>query len=247
MEQLRSNADSRILNDCVYCGDISNTREHVPSKVFLDRPYPENLPVVGACFPCNNSFSADEEYVAAFIETVKADTTEPSKIGRKKIANLLERTPALKARIQNEIIYCNDRVMFGMEVERIKRIVVKLARGHAAFELSQPCRHEPSHIWWGDINTLSEEKRKDFCSDIIVGLIGEVGSRNSMRLMVVEALLKDPHSGSMNKVGFILNPWIEVQEGQYRYISDDSNDSIRIRMIIGGYFACEVIWSLDGG
>lgn len=242
MEQLNSYADSRLLNGCIYCYFIVETREHIPSKVFLDRPYPENLPVVGACLVCNNGFSSDEEYVAAFFETVIAKTTEPSKIRRKKIANLLERTPALRARIQNAIVYYDDRIMFGMEIERINRIIVKLARGHAAFELSQPCRHEPSHVWWEEIDKTPEERRNDFLSDIIVGMVGEVGSRNSQRIMVMEVLLKEPISGKMKKIGLVVNPWITVQEGRYSYLADDSHGCIRIRMLIGGYFACEVTW-----
>lgn len=27
---------------CIYCGSISDTREHVPSKIFLSKPYPKS-------------------------------------------------------------------------------------------------------------------------------------------------------------------------------------------------------------
>jgi hypothetical protein len=47
---------------CVYCGEAADTREHCPSKVFLAKPYPSDLPVVPACEKCNNGFSADELY-----------------------------------------------------------------------------------------------------------------------------------------------------------------------------------------
>jgi hypothetical protein len=55
---------------CIYCGESANTREHVPSKVFLSRPYPENLPTVPACFDCNNSFSEDELFLSLFMVRV---------------------------------------------------------------------------------------------------------------------------------------------------------------------------------
>ena len=58
---------------CIYCGAESGTREHVPSKVFLDEPYPEDLPVLPACFNCNNGFSDDEAYVFNFSITYKDD------------------------------------------------------------------------------------------------------------------------------------------------------------------------------
>lgn len=59
--------DKRLTGICVYCGGEPSTRDHVPSKVFLDEPYPENnLPVVPACETCNNSFSLDEEVCCLF-------------------------------------------------------------------------------------------------------------------------------------------------------------------------------------
>lgn len=60
MDQLNNFADSRLLNGCIYCGGSSETREHVPSKCLLDRPYPTNLNVVGCCESYNQSFSKDE-------------------------------------------------------------------------------------------------------------------------------------------------------------------------------------------
>ena len=52
---------------CVYCGDKADTREHCPSKAFLNKPYPTDLPTVPACKQCNNGFSADERYTSAYI------------------------------------------------------------------------------------------------------------------------------------------------------------------------------------
>src|SRR5438105_2056850 len=35
MDQLKSYADDRLINGCVYCGGPEETRDHVPSRVFL--------------------------------------------------------------------------------------------------------------------------------------------------------------------------------------------------------------------
>ena len=40
-------------NYCIYCGDVAETRDHVPSKAFMIEPYPDNLPTISACAPCN--------------------------------------------------------------------------------------------------------------------------------------------------------------------------------------------------
>lgn len=45
-----------------YCGEKANTREHCPSKVFLSKPYPSDLPTVPACEKCSNGFFSDESY-----------------------------------------------------------------------------------------------------------------------------------------------------------------------------------------
>jgi len=67
MKRLPNYADQRFNGQCVYCGAYSDTKEHVPPKVFLDRPFPENLPVVESCAKCNTGFSLDEEYLACLI------------------------------------------------------------------------------------------------------------------------------------------------------------------------------------
>ena len=68
MQQLPNDGDQRNQGFCVHCGGPEETRDHTPSKAFLDRPLPENLPVAPACFACNNGFAADEEYVACLLE-----------------------------------------------------------------------------------------------------------------------------------------------------------------------------------
>jgi len=48
---------------CAYCGlEKKLTTDHVPPKLFLERPFPPNLLTVPACADCNASFKADDEY-----------------------------------------------------------------------------------------------------------------------------------------------------------------------------------------
>ena len=85
MEQIKPFSDSRLEGYCAYCGDITNTRDHVPSKILLDEPYPENLPVVPACSKCNQGFSLDEEYLACLIECIIVGSTKPRDVKRDKM------------------------------------------------------------------------------------------------------------------------------------------------------------------
>ena len=61
---------------CVYCGSLADSREHVPSKVFLRKPYPDNLYTVPACKKCNNSFSQDELYTRVVLDTLEVVVTK---------------------------------------------------------------------------------------------------------------------------------------------------------------------------
>lgn len=242
MDQLKNLADERLIVGCIYCGEPEETREHVPSRVFLDAPLPENLPVVGACRKCNNDFSMDEAYLACLVEAVIAGTTDPERIRRPGVANILRRTPALRARLEAAKSCANGQPQFAIEPERIKNIVVKLARGHAAFELSQPYRDEPASVWWRPLAMMDEEQLGEFEASQIAETFGEIGSRGMQRWMVVQLTLQSD-SGETSTKGMLVNDWVEVQEGRYRYHAIDDGDTAKIKLVIGDYLACEVVWS----
>lgn len=243
MEQLNNLADSRLALGCVYCGAAEDTREHVPSRVFLDSPYPENLPVVGACRPCNNGFSMDEEYVACLIEAVISGTTDTAAMRRPGIVKTLQRSPGLRQRIEAARIVGPAGVSFGVEPDRIRRVLVKLAVGHAVYELAQECRAEPVSVWWRPIDLLTAQERDEFDAPDVVQLFGEVGSRGMQRLRVLEIMMVS-ESGQPLTQQMILNDWVEVQPGRYRYHSSDDGGVVCVRMVIGEYLAGEVMWEL---
>lgn len=243
MDQLQNLADDRLINGCVYCGGLADTRDHVPSRILLDNPYPENLPVVGACKICNQGFSKDEQYLVCLLESVLAGTTDPEKIGRDSVARAMKRAPALRARIDTARENINGRIVFMPEEDRVKNVILKLARGHSAFELSQPCTQEPDHYWCGALESLSEDQQDAFNAVHIQQLFGEIGSRNMQRMFAAEVMLKS-ESGAQEKLQVVVNDWVDVQEGRYRYLAIDDIHGVIIRIVISDYLACEVGWSI---
>lgn len=243
MDQLNSFADNRLIRGCIYCAGSADTRDHVPSKCLLEQPYPTNLPVVGCCESCNQNFSKDEQYFACLIESVLAGSTDPEKIGRASVAKIMRNSPALRQRIENSKTEVDGQIVFIPEVERIHNVMLKLARGHAAFELSQFCCTEPYHFWCGTLFTLPQETRDAFDSVHFQQVFGEVGSRNMQRLFVTQMTLQSANGESQN-VEMLINDWIDVQDDQYRYIAIDDMDSLVIRVVIAEYFGCEVAWKL---
>lgn len=243
MDQLHNYADDRLLNGCIYCGGIADTRDHVPSRCLLEPPYPENLPVVDACTPCNRGFSQDEEYLACLIESVLSGSTDPSQIKRPSIARTFRRSIALRARIENARSEKDGQIQFAAETDRVSRVMLKLARGHAAFELSQPCRDAPEHFWCGPLATLTSEQREAFDAAHIQELFGEAGSRGLQRMLITQLTLQS-ESGELSHLNLVVNDWVDVQPDLYRYIAIDDGDGLIIRIVLSEYLGCEAAWRL---
>jgi len=241
MDQLNHFADGRLLVGCIYCGGVEETRDHAPSRVFLDEPFPDNLPVVPACFECNNRLSLDEEYVACLVESAIAGSTDPDQVRRPCVADILRRSPALAARIASARHTSGDLVRFDVEHQRVRNVILKLARAHAAFDLSLPLRQDPQIAKWRPLHLMTGEERDSYEAAHVVGLFGEVGSRGMQRLMVTQVTLQTS-TGESKAIDYIINDWVEVQENRYRYHAIDDDDEVRVKIVIGEYLACDVAW-----
>lgn len=231
MKQLNPFADNRLIRGCVYCGGGSDTRDHVPSKCLLEQPYPENLPVVGCCDSCNQDFSKDEQYFVCLLESVLCGSTDPEKIRRPSVARIMQNSPALRQRIENSKTVVDGQIAFEPEMERICNVMLKLARGHAAFELSQLCRTEPDHFWCGPLSLLPQESQEVFNSVHFQKNFGEIGSRNMQHILVTQITLNSEDGGNQN-IEMLINTWIDVQDDQYRFIAIDDMGTLIIRIVI---------------
>ena len=241
MDQLKDFADPRLIDGCIYCGGFQETKDHVPSKVFLDRPLPTNLPVVPACRECNNGFSRDEEYVACLLEAVAVGTTDPDRVGRSVVADILRRSPELRSLIEAAKSGSEGQVIFSVDMGRVQNILLKLARGHAAYELSAVCRGDPTELNCGPLALLSDEEREVFNGVHVARLFGEVGSRSLQRQVVTQMSLVSA-TGEGSTLGLVVSDWLDVQEGRYRYLTCQETNGIRVRIVIGEYLYCDVFW-----
>lgn len=228
MENVRNYGDRGQTFTCVYCAGADETRDHVPSKVFLDEPYPDDLPVVPACQSCNEGFALDEEYVACLVECALAGSVNPAKIHRDKIREILSKRPALASRLEqarHQTLF--NEISFAIEPERVRNVALKLARGHAAFELNEPQFDEPLSVAVLPLRVMAEEQRDQFESPPASAtwpFAGwpEVGSRAMQRIVAGET-------------------WVVVQPNRYRYLAS-ADDGVVIWMVLSEYLACEVRW-----
>ncbi len=236
MRTIRDFTDARYRGFCLHCGaslsETTSTRDHVPSKVLLDRPLPVNVHVVEICGECNNGFSANEEYFAAFLGATMSGSVEPVPEMFESARRALFGNSKLAAEISRSAeTYVDEdgvqRLIWRPELERIEKVVVKNARGHAHYELGQPCFGQPEHVLLQPLITAPEKWITEFLLVDHGNAWPEVGSRLLQRL----------YSGEDMAAG-----WIIVQPGVYVFTVFE-NDGIVVRSIIREYLLTEVRWS----
>jgi hypothetical protein len=229
MEQLRNFGDTRSQGFCVHCGGPDESKDHVPSKVLLNEPFPDNMHLCACCRRCNNDLSADEEYLACLLECVLVGEADPSIIQRAKVSRLLSTRLPLLTRLRNAKEKTSGTTIWSVESDRVRRVVLKLARGHAAFELNEPQIEEPSYLDFRPLSTLTDSEREAFetSSSELMLAWPEVGSRSMQRIVV-------------GSTGYETG-WIDVQEGNYRFlVSQDGG--LTVKIVLREYLACQVNW-----
>jgi len=106
--------------------------------------------------------------------------------------------------------------------------MLKVARGHAAYELNEPQFDEPTEVAFAPLGGLSAKCLHEFETLPSTDIRPEVGSRALRRLA---------DDGTAGASG-----WIVVQEGRYRYLAAAMRDGVLVRSVLSEYLACEVVW-----
>jgi hypothetical protein len=224
MQQIQPYSDDRASTLCVFCGSPPKTRDHCPSKVLLDAPYPTNLAIVPSCAKCNHGFSMDEEYFACLVATAIAGAPDPAKFIRTKAARILESSPLLRERLLKSQYLVEGTVAFLPEDERVKSVLLKNARGHAFFELNEHFLDGEPDIWYVPLHQMTDAQRNAFESVAELEVFPEVGSRGMQRMLVP---------------GTQVSKWIEVQNDVYRYQVVCAK-KVAVKIVLQNYLACQV-------
>ena len=227
MQRYKLFHDERLGRTCFHCGRDPETVDHVPPKVFLDKPYPEDLITVPSCGRCNSVSSDDEQYVASLIEVVVCGTTDPRQLKRRKIAKTLEHAPALRERLRQASTVKNGGHFVRPEQERVDLVLEKIARGLWRFETAEDTADLNATVYC-DVAPLMDERgiMAFFASDSGLSVWGEIGSRGFIR-----SCLGDYES--------VYGPgWEDVQVGRFSFSVDSGGD--RVRMIFSDYLFATV-------
>ena len=217
---------------CIYCGKKAETREHIPSKVLLVEPYPENLPTIPACFECNNGFSSDEQYFTYFLEFLKSNVYTDYKCSD-KIVRALDENLSLKQLIVSQVKNIDGKIEFSFDKNRFDRIVSKLATGHSGYEFDNVDFDSPKTVWYEFSFRLNDDFKRQFLMPQIMNKVPEISSRFACDYCIIQNV----ETGE----AFLLNDWIEVQEQRYEYhIYINDKGGISVRMVILDTLYCQV-------
>lgn len=235
MQNIAEFVDERQKTWCIHCAkticEVETNRDHVPTKSLLKNPYPCNLPVVTICKDCNLSFSLDEEYFVSFLSSVLVGSTDPSIQFIPAARRILSRNIKLRARIddsRDEVVISDNcpKNCFRPEVDRISRIILKNARGHAFFEYGEPMLNDPTHVLFTPLEMLTQKQRDSFLTINPQKFWPEVGSRMMTRVISGQDLFKS---------------WVVVQDEVYRYAIVQQG-GVLVRTVLYEYLATEVYW-----
>jgi hypothetical protein len=227
--------DWRHLQWCPYCGVTltaeNSSQDHVPSKVFLDKPYPEHLPTICCCRDCNNSFAQAEQYLSCFLDCVLHGSTSPEAGLRPSTVGAFREVPALKDAIEDA--RRDDGWM--LDADHAHVVAVKLARGHVSWWLNEPRLEDPTGVSLQALASLDESTRDAFENvPQNFDLLPEVGTR---ALHDIFSIHGDPEEPALAPGG-----WREVQEGRYRFFAFQNNAVVLVRFVIAEALAGEVYW-----
>lgn len=135
-----SRGGSGARDECVYCGRLADTRDHVPAKSLFPRPRPSDLITVPSCARCNAGASIDEDY---FLGLNMFGAAALSDAGRTLWQQTLQRTfrrnVGLRNRLAAGLVQVRIRTPAGLHIgtrdaieidhERLNQVVRKVIRG----------------------------------------------------------------------------------------------------------------------
>ncbi|MBZ2171666.1 hypothetical protein [Nitratidesulfovibrio sp. SRB-5] len=236
---------------CVFCGAHAETREHTPSKVFLSKPYPENLSVVPSCGECNNSFSSDELYTFLVIKLLVDGYFPQLNVVDSYVHGKLKDTREGIDAINSTNMYFNKKVKDKNCIffdARVDRVLKKLAVCHATHDLSDGyykfSRGFRMSLCCFDILPNMSESEKDLIDSIEpVLLFPEIGSMGYEHIFALDTKLTSVETGEEKIIQSCVIIWNEVQDGSYRYICAHKIDALLVKIVISEFLYAVVIFT----
>lgn len=138
-------------NNCIFCGKIADTKEHIPAKQFFKGIPDKHLITVPSCKICNKGFQKDEDFFRQFyVSMLMERSTYAKQLMENEISRSIIRTPALGHQMFGQMqlvnaytksgLYLGRKTMYRVsdsDKERIDRVVKKIMQGLFFHEFRQ--------------------------------------------------------------------------------------------------------------
>jgi len=109
--------------------EAGDTKDHVPPKCLLRKPYPTNLMTVPSCLGCNGGSSKDEEYFRLLIVGLLCHTEEAELLFDGPMSRSMDRNTKIGELMFGSLRPTDAAVIMDFDYQRIYRIAEKIARG----------------------------------------------------------------------------------------------------------------------
>lgn len=233
MRQVVKYYDARQDDFCVYCGNSLKkfkTLDHVPSKILMDEPYPENLPKVNSCNNCNQSFSTNELYFSCIIEYLICQSTDIESFQRERIIKKLRQKPRIRSEIENKLFIKNNLLFYPFDDIKFLEVLRKLLLGHLAFEFSIPTINQLERVEVKLRSEISDWDFQKFKDSQTIEIAPEVGSRAMGAFLMNDYNLK--------------NEWKSVDKNFYEYLVEQNTNEFTVKIIIRNTILIRGDWSI---
>lgn len=244
---LASHVDFRRGSEmyCVYCGEKADTREHCPSKAFLKRPLPTDLPTVPACKKCNNDFSSDEKYTKKMIDFLYMHYKQSD-----YSFNMPFKDDDRETREAREA--AKEFIKEPYFDERMANVFRKLAICHAAYEISvgffcDDWQGKPESVSYIIHSMVDDDtwKKLEYAEMIDYDFLPEVGSRVFGNIYVVQLDAQDIDNTQKTKINVCMLDWTDIQNGYYKYQAFLREEKIYVKMIFNDFLYAEVVFGRE--
>ena len=228
--------EPEIFKSCLYCGSTADTKDHVPPKALLEKPYPKNCRTVPACKSCNSGFSSDEEYVRNAISHVGFTDILRAKCENGVTYRALQRSQKHQMEFEKSHVPMNDgSIHFIPNVECFEKVVLKIAKGLFLIHYNR----YPDNIIFDVAHLEHVEKLSSTLKQLTYkkrvckpeNLWPEVGSLCLERAVSRSQSLKPPS----------LRLWESVQSDIFEYMFRPDPDDSKYRFLLMKFH--ETVWA----